>query len=59
MMKKLSLIIFLLSLILFPLMAFANGVAPSITPVVPEPATLLLIASGLIGVFGLRRVLKK
>ena len=58
MMKKLPFITFLLlSLIMFPVMAFADNNTAIVRT--PEPTTLLLIVSGLIGVLGLRRVFKK
>jgi len=44
------------SLFLVPAFVFASTFDPIATP---EPASLLLIVSGLIGVWGFRRLLKK
>jgi len=59
-MKKLSLLtLILVSFVLFPILALADIVRVTPVPAVPEPATLLFVASGLIGVLGLRGVFKK
>jgi hypothetical protein len=58
-MKKL-LFAFVPVLAMFPVSVFADQQARTqITTGVPEPTSLILIISGLVGVFGLRRILGK
>jgi hypothetical protein len=53
-MKKLHyLLLSVLFLVLFP------GIASALTPVGPEPSSLLLIIAGLFGILGFRRIFKK
>jgi hypothetical protein len=53
-MKKLHyLLLSVLSLVLIP------GIASAVTPIVPEPTSLLLIIAGLFGIFGFRWIFKK
>jgi uncharacterized membrane protein YuzA (DUF378 family) len=59
-MKKLSVLI-VSGLAMFPVSVFAlNTVNELLTPTpAPEPASLILIITGLAGVLGLRRIFKK
>jgi hypothetical protein len=58
-MKKLSVLI-VSALAMSPVSVFATtDVIDNIMPALPEPASLILIITGLVGVFGLRRIFKK
>ncbi len=57
-MRKFSFIVISLALVILPGVALAN-VLPDVSIRVPEPGTILLLVSGLLGLWGFRRKFSK
>ena len=57
-MRKFSFIVISLALVILPGVALANAL-PEVSIRVPEPGTILLLVSGLLGLWGFRKTFRK